>query len=82
MILDDSEYMVRLAFIANENLKDLRFTSIYLSDDGIVDGIKETINLRDYLIKFEEALMKDDDSYLEYIDLDSFAKWLLVMDYL
>lgn len=38
--------------------------------------------LRDYLIKFEEALMKDDDSYLEYIDLDSFVKWLLVSDIL
>ncbi len=38
--------------------------------------------LRDYLIKFEEALKKNDDSYLEYIDLDSFVKWLLVSDYL
>lgn len=42
VILDDSEYMVRLAFIANENLKDLRFTSIYLSDDGIVDDTLHT----------------------------------------
>lgn len=38
--------------------------------------------LRDYIIKFEEALQKDDDSYLDYIDLDSFVKWLLVSDYL
>ena len=42
VILDDSEYMVRLAFIANKNLKDLRFTSIYLSDDGIVDDTLHT----------------------------------------
>ena len=42
VILDDSEYMVRLAFIANENLKDLRFTSIYLSDDGMVDDTLHT----------------------------------------
>ena len=42
VILDDSEYMVRLAFIANENLKDLRFASIYLSDDGIVDDTLHT----------------------------------------
>ncbi len=42
VILDDSEYMVRLAFIANENLKALRFTSIYLSDDGIVDDTLHT----------------------------------------
>ena len=38
--------------------------------------------LREYLIKFEEALMRDDESYLEYIDLDSFVKWLLVSDLL
>ena len=40
------------------------------------------IYIKDYMTQFEEALNKDDDSYLEYIDLDSFAKWLLVMDYL
>ena len=37
VILDESEYMVRLAFVANETLKDVRFTSIYLTDEGIVD---------------------------------------------
>lgn len=26
--------------------------------------------------------MRNDDSYLDYIDLDSFVKWLLVSDYL
>jgi hypothetical protein len=34
------------------------------------------------MTQFEEALNSDDDSYLEYIDMESFAKWLLVMDYL
>lgn len=37
VVLEESEYMVRLAFVANENLKDLRFTTIYLSDDGLKD---------------------------------------------
>ena len=38
--------------------------------------------LQDYITRFENALKKNDDSYLEYIDLDSFVKWLLVSDYL
>ncbi len=44
VILDDSEYMVRLAFVANEDLKDVRFTSIYLTDDGMVDDTLYTLN--------------------------------------
>ena len=40
------------------------------------------IYLKNYLTEFEEALMRDDDSYLDYIDLDSFVKWLLVSDFL
>ena len=31
---------------------------------------------------FEAALLRKDGSYLDYIDLDSFVKWLLVADYL
>ena len=38
--------------------------------------------LKEYITKFEEALQRDDDSYLDYIDLDTFVKWLLVSDYL
>ena len=46
------------------------------------DDKPDYTHLRDYIIKFEEALQRDDDSYLDYIDLDSFVKWLLVSDYL
>ena len=43
VIFEESEYMVRLAFVANETLKDVRFTSIYLTDDGLVDDTLHTI---------------------------------------
>lgn len=60
----------------------MHFTFKYPDPDNINESSAEYQYLRDYLIRFEEALMKNDDSYLEYIDLDSFVKWLLVSDYL
>lgn len=58
------------------------FTFKYPDSDKINESSPEYKYLRDYIIAFEEALKKNDDSYLEYIDLDSFVKWLLVADYL
>lgn len=43
VILEESEYMVRLAFVANENLKDIKLTSIYLTDDGMADDTLHTL---------------------------------------
>lgn len=60
----------------------MHFTLKYPDPDSLAENSVQVELLRDYLIRFEEALMRDDDSYLEYIDLDSFVKWLLVSDYL
>lgn len=58
------------------------FTFKYPDSDKITEDSAEYAYLKAYMIEFEEALKKDDDSYLDYIDLDSFVKWLLVSDYL
>ncbi len=58
------------------------FTFKYPDADKINEDSYEYAYIKDYMIRFEEALLRDDDSYLDYIDLDSFVKWLLVSDYL
>ena len=60
----------------------MHFTFKYPDTDYLSADSPEVKYLQDYLSAFEEALMRDDDSYLEYIDLDTFVKWLLVSDYL
>ena len=60
----------------------MHFTLKYPDPDNITEDSEEVKYLKDYLTRFEEALMRDDESYLDYIDLDSFVKWLLVSDYL
>ena len=58
------------------------FTFKYPDSDKIDENSPEYIYLKNYMIEFENALRKNDDSYLDYIDLDSFVRWLLVADYL
>lgn len=58
------------------------FTFKYPDSDKLTKDSPQVTYLRDYIISFETALKKNDDSYLDYIDLDSFVKWLLVTDYL
>jgi len=58
------------------------YTFKYPDSDKLSIDSPQVVYLRDYIIAFENALKKNDESYLEYIDLDSFAKWLLVSDYL
>ena len=60
----------------------MHFTFKYPDADKLTKDSKELIYLQEYLTEFEKALMKNDDSYLDYIDLDSFVKWLLVADIL
>ena len=60
----------------------MHFTFKYPNPDNLDKEAYQVEYLRNYLIEFEQALMRDDDSYLDYIDLDSFVKWLLVSDYL
>ncbi len=58
------------------------FTFKYPDSEKMDKTSPKYIYIKEYMTQFEEALNSDDDSYLDYIDLDSFAKWLLVMDYL
>ena len=58
------------------------YTFKYPDSDKLNKDSPQLIYLRNYIIDFENALKKNDDSYLDYIDLDSFVKWLLVSDYL
>ena len=58
------------------------FTFKYPDPDSMTVESPEYLYLKEYMTRFEEALQKNDDSYLDYIDLDSFVKWLLVTDYL
>lgn len=58
------------------------YTFKHPDPDDITEESPEYIYLKDYMTRFEEALKKDDDSYLDYIDLDSFVRWQLVSDYL
>ena len=58
------------------------FTFKYPDADKMDENSPEYQYLKNYMIEFEAALKKNDDSYLDYIDLDSFVKWLLVSDYL
>lgn len=58
------------------------FTFKYPDPDNMSELSEQYLYLKDYMIAFEDALQKDDDSYLDYIDLDSFVRWLLVADYL
>ena len=58
------------------------FTFKYPDSDNMTEDSVEYQYLKNYMIEFETALKKNDDSYLNYIDLDSFVKWLLVSDYL
>ena len=60
----------------------MHFTFKYPDSDNMTESSPEYLYLQAYMTEFEQALKKNDDSYLDYIDLDSFVKWLLVSDYL
>ena len=90
--VDDSGYLFECdAYWWNEDLyfntpitekSAMYYTFKYPDSEDINEGSPEYVYIKDYVTRFEEALLKDDDSYLDYIDLDSFVKWLLVADYL
>ena len=60
----------------------MRFTFKHPDTDNFDEASPQYLYIKDYMTRFETALKKDDDSYLDYVDLESFAKWLLVSDYL
>lgn len=49
-----------------------------------IDDISESqiTYIKKYVDDFEKSLVQNDDSYSEYIDVDSFASWALVHEYI
>ena len=62
--------------------KPLHFTFKYPDSDDLDENADALIYIRDYLTAFETALSGGGDSYLDYIDLPSFVKWLVAQDIL
>ena len=58
------------------------FTFKYPDADILYTNSPEVLYIKDYMTRFEEALKMNDESYSSYIGVHSFAKWLLVSDYL
>ncbi len=58
-----------------------KFTFKYPDSDDINESSEEYLYIKNYVCEFENALKRGKD-YTEYIDVDSFAKWILAHDYL
>ena len=57
-----------------------QYTFKYPDTDDITQS--QIDYLKQYMDNFETALAKNDNSYLDYIDVDSFVSWVLVHEYL
>jgi len=64
------------------SITPMRFTFKHPDTDNFDESSPEYQYIKDYMTRFEEALNSEGDAYLDFIDLESFAKWLLVSDYL
>lgn len=58
-----------------------KYTFKYPDPDDINSNSAQYKYIKDYVSSFENA-MKDGKDYLSYIDIESFAKWILVHNYL
>ncbi len=59
---------------------DMGFTLKYPDEDEISD--EELKRIKNYINDFEETLLSDDESYQNYIDMDSWIAWILAHDIL
>ncbi|MDE5592494.1 MAG: CotH kinase family protein [Clostridiales bacterium] len=89
--IDDDGYIVELdaywwkeslSFETDFTVSHMRYTFKYPDSDDISAESAETQYIRDYILGFEAALVNDDNSYLDYIDERSFAKWMVAQDLL
>ncbi|MDE6618291.1 MAG: CotH kinase family protein [Clostridiales bacterium] len=89
--IDDDGYIVELdaywwkeslSFETNFTAAHMRYTFKYPDSDDISAESAETQYIKDYILDFEAALVNDDNSYLDYIDEQSFAKWMVAQDLL
>lgn len=60
----------------------MKYTFKYPDTDDIDKNSEAYKYIRKYMIELEQALARNDSSYLDYIDLDSFVSWILVADYM
>lgn len=58
-----------------------KFTFKYPDSDDISESSEEYLYIKNYVSEFENALKKHKD-YTIYIDVDTFAQWILAHDYL
>lgn len=63
-----------------DNLAPLKYTFKY--PDLLDENADEYAYIKKYVNSFENYLYSDDDKCLDYIDVTSFAKWLLIHDIL
>lgn len=90
--VSDGGYVIEMdAYWWNEDLyfstpyterKYCRWTFKYPDSDGITNVSAEYLYIKDYISQFDNAIMSGDESYKQYIDLQSFAKWLVAHDIL
>ena len=58
----------------------MRYTFKYPDPDKLT--AEQTLYIKNNITAFEEALLQEGDDYLNYIDIDSFAAWILTHDLL
>ena len=64
------------------SITPMLYTFKHPDPDNIDENSPEYIYIKDYMTRLEDALLAEGDSYLDYIELDTFVRWLLVSDYL
>ncbi|MBO4325901.1 MAG: CotH kinase family protein [Clostridia bacterium] len=60
----------------------MKYTFKYPDTDDIDAKSDAYKYIKNYMTELERALSRNDSSYLDYIDLDSFVSWVLVADYM
>lgn len=63
-------------------VNSMKYTFKYPDTDDITEQSPQYLYIKRYITDFEQALRKRNDSYLDYVDVDTFAKWLLAHDLL
>ncbi|MBP5311635.1 MAG: CotH kinase family protein [Clostridia bacterium] len=60
----------------------MKYTFKYPDTDDFDENSDAYKYIKNYMTEFELALRRNDSSYLDYIDLNSFVSWILVADYM
>ena len=60
----------------------MKYTFKYPDTDNIDENSDAYKYIKNYMTRLEQALRRNDSSYLDYVDLDSFVSWILVADYM